>query len=97
MLLRDLKADEFEGLLKGDSRLIQSHLIDYIIHPKSSGISGISINTCINSIKKFYEANDIEVKRKHRKLQGKRLNKKLSPNKKQFDIHDEIQAAHPKV
>jgi hypothetical protein len=66
MLLRDLKAYEFEGLLKGDSRLIQSHLIDYIIHPKSSGISGISINTCINSIKKFYEANDIELKWKHR-------------------------------
>jgi hypothetical protein len=37
MLLRDLKADEFEGLLKGDSRLIQLHLIDYIIHLKSSG------------------------------------------------------------
>ena len=43
----------FEGLLKGDSRLIQSHLIDYIIHLKSSGISGISINTRINSIKKL--------------------------------------------
>ena len=49
MLLRDIKADGFEGLLKGDSRLIQSHLI----HLKSSGISGISINTRINSIKKL--------------------------------------------
>ena len=53
MLLRDIKADGFEGLLKGDSRLIESHLIDYIIHLKSSGISGISINTRINSIKKL--------------------------------------------
>ena len=53
MLLRDLKAGEFERPAEGDSRLIQSHLIDYIIHLKSSGISGISINTRINSIKKL--------------------------------------------
>jgi site-specific recombinase XerD len=52
----------FEDLLKGDPRLLQSQIIDYISHLKEKGLSGYSISTHINSIKKFYESNDIDLR-----------------------------------
>lgn len=57
----------FEDLLKGDPRLLQSQIIDYIIHLKEKGLSGYSISTHINSIKKFYESNDIDLRSKKNK------------------------------
>lgn len=51
-----------EDLLKRDPRLLQSQIIDYIIHLKEKGLSGYSISTHINSIKKFYESNDIDLR-----------------------------------
>lgn len=55
-------------MLKRDPWLLQSQLIDYIVYLKEKGLSGYSINTCINSIKKFYESNDIDLRWK--KIKG---------------------------
>jgi site-specific recombinase XerD len=60
--------ETFNDLLKGDPRLLQSQIIDYIIYLKRQGLSGNSINTRINSIKKFYESNDIDLR--WRKIKG---------------------------
>src|SRR5919106_4463189 len=62
------KVQTFEDLLKGDPRLLQSQIIDYIVHLKEKGLSGYSINTRINSIKKFYESNDLGLRWK--KIKG---------------------------
>ena len=62
------KVQTFEDLLKGDPRLLQSQIIDYIVDLKEKGLSGYSINTRINSIKKFYESNDIDLRWK--KIKG---------------------------
>lgn len=59
---------EIEKLLDGDPRLLESYVIEYIIHLKNTGLSGNSINTRINSIKKFYESNDIDLR--WRKIKG---------------------------
>ena len=37
------KVQTFEDLLKGDPRLLQSQIIDYIVHLKEKGLSGYSI------------------------------------------------------
>jgi integrase len=47
---------------------LQSQIIDYIIYLKGQRLSGNSINTRINSIKKFYESNDIDLR--WRKIKG---------------------------
>jgi integrase len=62
------KVEAFEDLLKWDPRLLQSQIIDYIIYLKGQRLSGNSINTRINSIKKFYESNDIDLR--WRKIKG---------------------------
>ena len=50
-------------LLHGDPRLIQSQLIEYVIHLREDRKLGSnSINTNMAAIKKFYETNDIELK-----------------------------------
>ena len=62
------KVEAFEDLLKWDPRLLQSQIIDYIIYLKGQWLSSNSINTRINSIKKFYESNDIDLR--WRKIKG---------------------------
>ena len=61
MRFRDLH--DCSQLLQGDSRLIQSQLIEYIIYLREERKLGSnSINTNMAAIKKFYETNDIELK-----------------------------------
>jgi integrase len=54
---------ECEQLLEGEPRLIQSQIIEYVLHlKKQNTLTGRSINTRLSSIQKFYEINDIELK-----------------------------------
>jgi site-specific recombinase XerC len=54
---------EYEQLLEGDPRLIQSQVIEYILHlRKQNTLTGRSINTRLSAIQKFYETNDVELK-----------------------------------
>jgi site-specific recombinase XerD len=54
---------EYEQLLEGDPKLIQSQVIEYILHlRKQNTLTGRSINTRHSAIQKFYETNDVELK-----------------------------------
>lgn len=54
---------EYEQLLKGDPRVIQSQIIEYVLHlRKQNTLTGRSINTRLSAIQKFYETNDVELK-----------------------------------
>jgi site-specific recombinase XerC len=56
-------ATEYEQLLEGDPRLIQSRIVEYIFHlRKQNTLTGRSINTRLSAIQKFYETNDVELK-----------------------------------
>ena len=79
---------EIEKLLEGDPRLLQSQIIDYIIYLKNAGLSGNSINTRIDSIKKFYESNDIDLRWK--KIKGYIGSRKKRVKKDRPYTHEEI-------
>lgn len=53
-------AAEYEQLLESDPKVIQSQIIEYILHlRKQNTLTGRSINTRLSAIQKFYETNDI--------------------------------------
>ena len=79
---------EIEKLLEGDPRLLQSQIIDYIIYLKNAGLSGNSINTRIDSIKKFYESNDIDLRWK--KIKGYIGSRRKRVKKDRPYTHEEI-------
>jgi integrase len=54
---------EHEQLLEGDPRVVQSQIIEYILHlRKQNTLTGRSINTRLSAIQKFYETNDVELR-----------------------------------
>jgi integrase len=82
-----------EELLQGDPRLIQSQIIDYVIHPREElNLSSSTINNRVAAVKKFYETNDIELKwRKIKSYIGKGKGARKKDKKDRAYTHDEIQ------
>ena len=63
LYMQYIGATEYEQMLEGDPRLIQSRIVEYIFHlRKQNTLTGRSINTRLSAIQKFYETNDVELK-----------------------------------
>ena len=81
-------ATEYEQLLEGDPRLLQSQVIEYILHLRNQNtLTGRSINTRLSAIQKFYETNDVELKWKKIKTYIGSRRKKM---KDRAYTHEEI-------
>lgn len=60
---------EYELLLDGDPKAIQSHMIEYVLYLRNQNLlTGRSINARLNALQKFYDTNDVELKWKKIKL-----------------------------
>jgi hypothetical protein len=76
------KVEDCSLLLHGDSRLIQSWLIDYVIYLREERkLISKTINASLAALRKFYDANDAEIKWKKIKMYigNKRRNRKDKP------------------
>jgi integrase len=56
--MRYLKVDDYESLLK-EPALVQSHLIDYLIHMRDRQLAPNTIKMRLAGVKRFYDMNDI--------------------------------------
>jgi integrase len=79
---------EYEQLLGGDPRLIQSQVMEYIPYlRKLNTLTGRSIDTRLSAVQKFYETNDVKLKWKKIKTYIGSRRKKM---KDRADTREEI-------
>ena len=59
-----LQSNDYDALLKAEPKLIQSNIIDFTVYCKNRRMSPATVASYIVAIHKFYDMNDIELKRK---------------------------------
>lgn len=61
--MQQMKIEDCNQLLKGDPKILQQQLIDYIIYLREEcKLTASTINSRMADIKKFYDTNDLELK-----------------------------------